>query len=185
MYKNVTKSYLKDLTCKIVNCVDDGIIYTVYNLEKKLKYTDARKYREAVGSLIYLTTCTRQDLGFVVSKLSQYFSEPTEEHWTTVKHILRYLKGTIEKELSYRKRNDEKLGLHAYSDTDWAADKAETHCTSDYCISQNENGPLTSWKTKKQPTVAFSTCEEEYMALTTTTLECGIILCLTVDSRVR
>ena len=70
--------------------------------EQKLNYTDgaeimsdARKYREVVGSLIYLTTCTRSDLSFVVSKLSQYFSEPTEELGTTVKHVLRYLKGTI------------------------------------------------------------------------------------------
>lgn len=53
--------------------------------EVKLNYTDEvevmdiRKYREAVGSLIYLTTCTRPGLSFIVSKLSQYFSEPTEE----------------------------------------------------------------------------------------------------------
>ena len=72
--------------------------------ERKLNYTDSgeklsdpRKYREAVGSLIYLTSCTRPDLSFVVSKLSQYFSEPTEEQWTTVKHVMKYLKGTNDK----------------------------------------------------------------------------------------
>ncbi len=59
----------------------------------------------AVGSLIYLS------IYFVVSKLSQYFTEPTEEQWTTVKHVLRYLKGTIEKGLCYRKCDNEKLGL--------------------------------------------------------------------------
>ena len=53
---------------------------------------DVTKYREAVGSLIYLATCTRPDLSFVVSKLSQYFAKPTAEQWTTVKHALRYLK---------------------------------------------------------------------------------------------
>lgn len=82
------------------------------------------------------------------------------------------------------KCNDEKLGLHAYSDRDWDAEEAETHCMSDYSLSQNKNDPLISWKTKEQPTVILSTCEEEYVALTTTTLQCGIIICLTIDSRV-
>lgn len=78
--------------------------------EQKLNYSvdanvlsDVKRYREAVGGFIYLTTCTRPDLSFVVSRLSQYFSNPTEEQWATAKHVLRYLKGTIDKELTYRK----------------------------------------------------------------------------------
>lgn len=85
--------------------------------EQKLDYSedapkmlDVRKYREVVGSLIYLATCTRPDLCFFVSKLSQHFAEPTDEQWATVKHVLRYLKGTTDKHLCYRK-SDEKLGL--------------------------------------------------------------------------
>lgn len=58
---------------------------------------EPRRFREAVGSLIYLSTCTLPDIRFVVSKLSQYFAEPTVEHWNTVKHVFRYLKGTMEK----------------------------------------------------------------------------------------
>ena len=146
---------------------------------QKLDYTDgaeimsdARKYTEVVGSLIYLTTCTRPDLSFVVSKVSQYFSEPTEEQWTTVKHVPRYLKGTIEKVLCYRKCDNEGLGLRAYSDADLAADVTDRCSTTGYCVSLNENGPWVSWKTKKQPTVALSTCEAEYMALAATTQEC-------------
>ncbi len=89
-----------------------GLTRKIVNLERqqKLNFTDdaemmsdVRKCREAVGSLIYLTTCTGPDLSFVVSKLSQYFTEPMEEEWTTVKRVLRYLKGTTEKELCYRK----------------------------------------------------------------------------------
>lgn len=64
--------------------------------ENAEKMTNSRKYREAVGSLIYLSTCTRPDLSFVLSKLSQHFDNPTEEHWNTVKHVFRYLKGTAE-----------------------------------------------------------------------------------------
>lgn len=146
--------------------------------EAKLNYTDnietmcdVRKYREAVGSLLYLSTCIRLDLSFVVSKLSQYFSEPTEEQWSTVKHVLRYLKGTSDKQLFYRKC-DQPLGLHAFSDANWAEDTSDRRSTSGYCVSLSQGGPLISWKTKKQATVALSTCEAEYMALAATLQEC-------------
>ncbi len=132
---------------------------------------DVRKYREAVGSLIYLATCTRPDLRFLVSELSQYFTRPTVEQWNTVKHVLRYLKGTQNKELCCRKGANENL-INAYSDADWAADVTDKRSTTGYCISLNKNGPLVSWKTKRQPTVALSTCEAEYMALAATVQEC-------------
>ena len=146
--------------------------------EQKLEYsndavkmTDIRMYREAVGSLIYLTTCTRPDLSFVVSRLSQYLAEPTEEQWVTVKHVLRYLKGTADKGLTFR-RSTENLGIKAYSDADWAADTSDRRSTTGYCVSLSENSALVSWKAKKQPTVALSTCEAEYMALASTVQEC-------------
>ena len=62
----------KGSTCRIVN-LDQ-------HREQKLNYTDdaalmsdVSRYREAVGSLIYLTVCARPDLSVIVSKLSQYF----------------------------------------------------------------------------------------------------------------
>lgn len=147
---------------------DQKLEYT----EDAVKMEDVRRYREAVGSLIYLTTCTRPDLSFVVSRLSQYFAEPTEEQWVTVKHVLRYLKGTAEKGLCFRRNDSEKLGLQAYSDADWAADTSDRRSTTGYCVSLSKNSSLVSWKTRKQPTVALSTCEAEYMALASTIQEC-------------
>lgn len=133
------------------------------------KITEVGKYREVVGSLIYLSVCTRPDLSYAVSKLSQYFAEPTVEQWATVKHVLRYLKGTADKELCYRKC--ETLSIQAFSDADWAADN-DRRSTTGYCVSLSKNGALVSWRTKKQPTVALSTCEAEYMALAATIQEC-------------
>lgn len=107
--------------------------------EQKLNFTDdaaltdITRYREAVRSLIYLTVCTRPDLSFVVSKLSQYFHEPTEQHWIVVKHVLRYLKGTSDRKLCDWKC-DENLGIQAYSDADWAADLSDRRSTSGYCV---------------------------------------------------
>lgn len=135
------------------------------------KMSDVKKYREAVGSLIYLTTCTRPDLCFVVSKLSQHFADPTDEHWVTVKHVLRYLRGTADKQLCFRK-SSESLGLQAYSDADWAGDANDRRSTTGYCVSMDKDSSLVSWKAKKQPTIALSTCEAEYIALALTIQEC-------------
>ena len=68
--------------------------------EQKLEFgsetpCDPRRYREAVDSLVYAMTCTRPDICWVVSRLSQSLSSPLQEHWTAVKHVLRYLKGTL------------------------------------------------------------------------------------------
>lgn len=72
---NVYKKYWKGLICSTVNP-------RATPCEQKLDYSDdaeemsdVTKYREAVGSLIYMATCTRPDLSFVVSKLSQYFAK--------------------------------------------------------------------------------------------------------------
>ncbi len=131
---------------------------------------DPKMYREVVGSLIYIMTCTRPDLSWVVSKLSQHLSEPNEKHWLTAKHVIRYLKGTIDHKLCYRKC-DTNLKLGAYSDSDWAADLSDRRSTTGYCFSLTESGPPISWKSKKQTTVALSTCKAKYMALAMTMQE--------------
>ena len=140
--------------------------------ENAVKMTEPRKYREAVGSLIYLSTCTRPDISFVVSKLSQHFGEPTEEHWNTVKHVFRYLKGTAEQGLCFKRCEPENLGLRVYSDADWASETTDRRSMTGYCVSLSDQSSLISWKTRKQPTVALSTCEAEYMSLASAIQEC-------------
>ena len=48
-------------------------------------------YASAVGSLMYAILCTRSDICFAFGIVSRYQSNPGEEHWTTVKHIFKYL----------------------------------------------------------------------------------------------
>ena len=84
---------------------------------------DSRKSREIIVSLIYLMTWTRPDLSYAVGKLSQYLSEPRQQHWVAAKHILNYLRGTSHYELPYQKSDE--LGILADSDADWASDQSD------------------------------------------------------------
>lgn len=136
----------------------------------KNETVNPRGYREIVGSLIYAMTCTRPDISWVVSRLSQTLAHPTREDLLTAKQVLRYLKGTNDYELIFRKSNED-LDLIAYSDSDWASSVNDRRSTTGYCFALTKQGPVISWKTRKQPTVALSTCEAEYIGLATTTQE--------------
>lgn len=132
--------------------------------------TDPKKYREIIGSLIYAMTCTRLDISWIVSKLSQKLSCPREEDMVAAKHVLRYLRGTIEYELCFKKC-DGNLNLVAYSDADWASSLEDRRSTTGYCFSLSNHGPLISWKSRRQPTVALSTSEAEYIGMAATAQE--------------
>jgi DNA-dependent RNA polymerase auxiliary subunit epsilon len=133
------------------------------SLNEESETVDSRLYREIVGSLVYIMTSTRPDLCYSVTKLSQYLSAPTVVHLNTAKHVLRYLKGTADKGLVFRK-SDERVSLIGYCDADWGSSEDRRSITG-YGFKLNKNGPLISWKSRKQPTVALSTCEAEYMSL--------------------
>ena len=138
--------------------------------EQKLEWSecepfDSKRYREIVGSLIYLMMSIRPDISWVVTRLSQFLSKPLQCHWITLKHVLRYLKGTSHYDLCYRKC-EKGLRITGYTDSDWASNMEDRRSTSGYCFSLVEDGPLISWKSRKQQIVALSTCEAEYIALT-------------------
>jgi hypothetical protein len=58
-----------------------------------IEFENATKYRQLVGSLIYLTT-TILEISFVVGILSRFMQKPCEGHWSATKRVLKYLKGT-------------------------------------------------------------------------------------------
>jgi len=77
---------------------------------------------------------------------------------------MRYLRGTLEYELCYSKC-DAGVALIGYSDADWASSVEDRRSITGYCFSLTKAGPVISWKSRKQPTVALSSCEAEYIAL--------------------
>ena len=130
---------------------------------------DHRLYREIVGSLIYLMIATRPDICYAVTKLSQHMSKPTNAHLGLAKHVLRYIKGTLDFVLKFSK-SDDALKLIGFCDSDWGNSEDRRSITG-YCYKLNTNEPLISWKSQKQRIVALSSCEAEYVSLTSAVQE--------------
>ncbi|XP_064078464.1 uncharacterized protein LOC135195887 [Macrobrachium nipponense] len=128
------------------------------------KLVDAKLYREIVGSLIYIMMVTRPDICFVVTKLSQYMSNPSKADFSLAKYVLRYLKGTLHYDLKFSKSDDE-LKESGFCDSDWGSSSDRRSITG-YCFQLYSKGSLISWKSKKQIIVARSSCEAEYVSLT-------------------
>ena len=95
--------------------------------------------------------------------LSQFLTNPAKQHWTAAKRVLQYLKRTINHGIIYR--SDARIPAPtAYSDADWGADINDRKSISGY-VFIFAGGPI-AWSSKKQTTVALSSMEAEYMALT-------------------
>lgn len=121
----------------------------------KDKIVDKSLYQSAVGSLLYLSTRTRPDIAFAVSQVAKFNSCPTKEHWTAVKRIMRYVKGTTNLGLLYEKDTPTLLL--------WVIQMLIGAVI--LMIMFQFGGTAVTWKSKKQNCVALSTAEAEYMAL--------------------
>jgi hypothetical protein len=121
---------------------------------------DKTLYRSIVGSLRYLVH-TRPDIAFAVGYVSRFMEAPTTEHWSAVKHLLRYIAGTRSYGCVYR-RGEEAMELIGYSDADHAGDCDDRKSTSGVFFFLGQS-PV-SWQSQKQRVVALSTCEAEYIA---------------------
>jgi hypothetical protein len=113
-----------------------------------------------IGSLLYLTA-SMPDILFSVYLCVRFQSNPRESHLTVVKRIFRYLKGTTNLGLLYRKSLDYKLV--GFCDADYAGDRIERKSTSGNCQFLGVN--LISWASKRQATIAMSTTEAEYISV--------------------
>lgn len=118
-------------------------------------------YQEAVGSLLYLAQGTRPDIAFAVNNVSRFNNSHTQIHWTAVKRIFRYIKGTINFKLCFSR--DGSGNMDCYSDSDWASDPDKRRSCTGHLIRMS-NGAIT-WASKRQSTVALSSTEAEYMAI--------------------
>ena len=114
-------------------------------------------YRSMIGSLMYLTACSRHQV------------TPLTSHLNAVKKIFKYLKGRPKLGLWYPK--DSLFQLEAYSDSDYAGSNGDRKSTTGGC--QFLGRRLISWQCKKQTIVATSSTEAEYVAAASC---CGQVL---------
>ena len=98
-------------------------------MEERLKLTkasaaakvDTTLYRSIVGGLCYLVH-TRLDIAFAVGYVSRFMEDPREDHWATVKRLLRYIKGTVDHGIIFLKTGGSRLQLTVFSDVDMVGD---------------------------------------------------------------
>jgi hypothetical protein len=122
---------------------------------------DPTLYRSIIGSLRYLLH-TRPDHSFSVGYLSRFMEEPRADHMAAVKHLLRYVAGTINYGLWYSGGGGGELSLLGYSDSDLAGDVDDRKSTTGVVFYLGAN-PV-SWLSQKQRVVALSSCEAEFIA---------------------
>ena len=128
---------------------------------------DPKLYQQIVGSLQYAAGGTRPDIAYAVSTVVKYCHQPSELHMTAAKSILRYLKQTKDLNLTYVRDSPE--AIVGYSDADWAGDVQDRRSTSGNMFLLG--GGAITWSSRKQSSVALSTVEAEYMALSVATQE--------------
>lgn len=170
--------YIRDVLDKF-NMLDCNPVSTPADINQRLTKdmcpsTDEERekirhipYQEAVGSLLFAAQISRPDIQFAVGAVSRFNSNFGYAHWAAVKRIMRYLKGTLNHKLTYY-RNFES-NLEGFCDADWGGNETDRRSTTGYVFTMQ--GAPVAWNSKKQPTVAISTTESEYMAMGNATQE--------------
>jgi hypothetical protein len=138
-------------------------------------------YREMVGSVMYAATITRPDLAYSAGLLARFMGKWSTEHYRAAKHMLRYIKGTVDYALTFDASSSE-LTLQGYVDADWGGCLTSRRSTSGYA--NVLFGALVAWKSKRQSSVALSTMEAELAAAAEATKQAAWLRQLLGDLRV-
>lgn len=122
------------------------------------------KYVAKVGLNMYAMVETPVDIAFTISMISQFAKNSSSKHFNAINQILQYLAKSAKRAITFKE--DEKLKLNNYWDSDWARDYIDQKSTSRFIFILNEG--LISYISKKQVIVALSSTETEYMVFSLT-----------------
>ena len=122
---------------------------------------DGKPYRSLLGSVMWGQLATRPDLSFSVSLLARFQANPGIEHWRALLHVVGYIKNTIDYGLTYSRDHD--ISPTAFVDADYGGCRDTRRSTSGYVFTMA--GGAVTWSSKRQATVALSTVEAEYVAM--------------------
>lgn len=129
------------------------------NCDSDCQKFNQQEYQSLVGTLMYLAISTRPDILHSVSKMAQRNFDPHLEHMAKLKHILRYLAGTIDLKLIYKPGDG---NLEGFVDADWGGNSLDRKSYTGFTFFFG--GCPISWESRKQTSVALSSTEAEYMA---------------------
>ncbi|XP_058761096.1 secreted RxLR effector protein 161-like [Vicia villosa] len=161
------RKYVKELLTKFRMEESNSVLNPIVPGSKIHKDEEGVKvnitlYKQLVGSMMYVTA-TRPDVMYAISLISRYMFMPTELHFAAAKRILRYLKGTIEYGLFYRRGGNRELV--GFTDSDYAGCVEDRKSTSGYTFILSD--ATVAWSSKKQPIVTLSTTEAKFVAAAT------------------
>ena len=118
-------------------------------------------FQTVIWSLLYLMLGTRPDIAFAVTHLSRHAANPSQDHLNKVLYICHYLIGTSMYSLVYNGGSG--AGLIACTDLDWGSDPTSRLSQTGFYLKLADG--LISWTSRAQKTIAYSSTEAEYMAL--------------------
>lgn len=148
-------------TSKPVSTPMVNTFWTCISAEQDKSVADVKLFEQIIGSLLYVALRCRPDILTPVVILARFQKSPTNYCHQAAKRVLRYLRGTNKHGLLYESGQ---LTIKGFVDSDYAGDINDRKSMSGFCIKLG-NATCT-WGSKKQPTVALSTCEAEYHAMT-------------------
>nr|GEZ09086.1 zinc finger, CCHC-type [Tanacetum cinerariifolium] len=161
----ISQSYYIEKVLKKFNYFDCTPVSTpIYTSEKLMpdnnQVVSQLEYSMVIGYLMYVITCIRPDIAFAVGKLTRYTSNHGTQHWQAIHRALKYLKKTMDYNLTY---TGYPLVLEGYTDASWISNSEYSSSTSG-CVFLLSGGAI-SWVSKKQTYITGSTIEYEFMAL--------------------
>jgi hypothetical protein len=129
--------------------------------EDRRPFTDHKLYRQVIGELMYLSNFTRPDICHAVNQLSGYNDHPSISHWKAAQHIVGYLHHTHDFGILYKK--GEPIVCEGFCDASFCSERDTSRSVTGYCFKMSKG--VVAWRSKRQNTVALSTAESEYMAM--------------------
>ncbi|KAE8243175.1 hypothetical protein A4X03_0g7847 [Tilletia caries] len=131
------------------------------NLAGQASRSAVHDFAAMIGSFLWGSQGTRGDIAFAVGHLARFMSNPGPAHFLAAKRILRYLSGTRDYGLSYS--GGSQVPIAGWSDSDHGTDPSTRRSVSGYFF--QVYGNTVSWRSRLQATVAMSSTEAEYVAL--------------------
>jgi hypothetical protein len=124
---------------------------------------ESTPYRSLIGSLLYAALGSRPDIAYAVNQLSRFNSNPGKAHWVAARKVLKYLKGTKDRGITYKPPSTLLLNHSLLCDSDWGQIVENRRSVSGF-VNFLSFGPI-SWLARTQKTVALSSCEAEFLSL--------------------